>query len=118
MATKDDVRAFLLEMKMALSHDKWRFVDRDKNLAALAGLEMLHSDVPKVLRSLALEDYSEGPLSDDKGRDRSWWVFGRQHGDVILYIKICIDHGFVECLSFHPAEYPIDCPFRREGRAC
>jgi len=65
------VREFLLNLRMALARDdQCHLVDRDKNLRALLELEMLRTEIPDVLRKLAVEDYCQGPLPDDQGKSK------------------------------------------------
>lgn len=90
-------------------------MERDKNIDALIELGMLQSEVPGVLKGMTVKDYSEGPLQDRQGRDREWWVFGPAYDGKLLYIKVGITGGRVECLSFHKAEYQLVYPFRGGG---
>jgi hypothetical protein len=100
---------------MALADpDRLAFIDREKNLQGLADLGMLRSEVPELLRHLTLDDFSEGPLSDDRGRPRNWWVFGPERDGVVVYVKVTVVSGRVECLSLHPAEHSMSYPFRQE----
>ena len=39
-------------------------------------VEFDYRDVRRIMRGLEVEDYCEGPLSDDKGRPHDLWVFG------------------------------------------
>ena len=117
-ADPEQVRQFLLRMKMALARGRFLLAERDKNLRDLAELGMVPADVTQVLQRLSLSDYCEGPLDDDKRRAKQWWVFGPQYEGVLLYIKVCVNReGYVECLSFHRAAYPLAYPLRgREDR--
>ena len=112
----DEVKHFLLTLKFAVANCRWSLVDRDKNLNDIACLGMTLAEVSEVLQSLTVNDYCEGPMADDKGRQKQWWVFGPVYAGIALYVKVCVNrHGWVECLSFHRAEYPMNYPFR-EGR--
>ena len=67
---------------------------------------------------LTVNDYCEGPLPDDKGRLKQWWVFGPSYAGMTLYVKLCLNRrGHVECLSFHRALHPLAYPLRRGGDA-
>lgn len=118
-ADANQVRDFLLKMKMALASGKFSLAERDKNMAQMAEHGMLPSDVPRVLQRLSVSDYHEGPLDDDRGRPKQWWVFGPSYEGVVWYIKVCITQkGCVQCLSFHRAAHPLTYPLRpapREG---
>ena len=41
------------------------------------------------------------------------WVFGKDHNDVEIYIKISVAEKAL-CISFHEAEHPLQYPFRKE----
>src|SRR5690606_32674169 len=77
---------FLLSMCHCLASGKWQLINRDKNLQALADLDMLTCSrrIPAVLKSITKEDYCAGPLPDDKGRPFQWWVFGSRYGQQII----------------------------------
>lgn len=115
-ADADQVRDFLLGMKLAVAQGRWMLADRDKNLADLASLGMTLSEVSDVLQSLTVNDYCDGPLADDKGRAKQWWVFGPRYAGATLYVKVSLNRaGTVECLSFHRALQPMSYPLRRRG---
>lgn len=117
LTTYGEVRNFLLRVKLAVASDRtWHFIDREKNLASMAQLGLIHSDVVRILRELTPEDYSEGPLDDDRGRDREWWVFGASQMGKTLYIKIAVtEGGILHCLSLHEAEYLMNMPLKDQG---
>lgn len=113
---EEDVKDFIFRLRLTLAEDsRCSFIGRNKNLEALADLGMFESEVPAVLRSLRPETYCEGPMPDDQGRAKEWWVFGPIHEGKLLYIKVGIQRGRVECLSFHKAQYPLIYPLRRGG---
>lgn len=110
------VRAFLLDMKLAVARGNWTMAQRDKNLRDLAALGLLMDDVVRILQSLSVDDYCQGPLADDKGQPKEWWVFGPVYQGTPLYVKLCINsRRYVECLSFHGAEDPMEYPLRKGG---
>jgi len=51
-------------------------------------------------RDLREDDYSAGPLADDKGRTLQWWVFGP------VFRGVCF------CKSFHIAEWDVEYPLK------
>lgn len=117
-ADAEQVRQFLLTMKMAVARGRWTLADRDKNLADLVSLGMTRTEVSLVLQSLTVDDYCEGPLADDKGRAKEWWVFGPRYSGETLYVKISLNRrGMVECLSFHRALHSMTYPLRRGREA-
>lgn len=118
VSDRDQVKDFLLELKMTLSQDHRLVLDeRNKNLRSLAMLGMLPSEVPAVLRQLKVSDYCEGPLDDDPGRPLKWWVFAPEYCGVVLYIKVALCPGRCICKSFHKAQYEVTYPFKKEVEA-
>ena len=116
MPDRNAIRNFLLEMKMSLEFRPLVFVDRNKNLESLSQLGILQTEVARVLKQITVSDYCDGPVNDDKGRNKQWWVFGPEHGGKVLYIKVCLTslkNGStqVECVSFHEAERAMHYPF-------
>lgn len=108
---------FLLSMCHCLASGKLQLIDRDKNLQALADLDMFETDVPAVLKSITKEDYCAGPLLDDKGRPFQWWVFGPRYGQQTLYVKVALSQrGWLVCMSFHRNEYPLRYPFKEPAQ--
>ncbi len=118
MTQKNDtasVEAFLNDFRV-----KWNIYgilfrdDRGKNHDTLTALEIRPIDREKVLKSLTVEDFSEGPLDDTLYKGASMWVFGKALKNQEIYIKITM--GFSQfpaiCISFHLAEYPMRYPFK------
>ncbi|WP_324718135.1 type II toxin-antitoxin system MqsR family toxin [Carboxydochorda subterranea] len=105
-------------MKMALGRGRFLLAERDKNLRDLAELGMVVADVYQVLQRLSVSDYCQGPLDDERGRAKQWWVFGPRYEGMVLYVKVCVNrNGCVECLSFHRAAHPLPYPLLgREGQ--
>lgn len=69
----------------------------------------------REVRALRVENYSQGPLPDDKGRPHDVWVFGKYLASYRVYIKLVafVESGEVRCLcvSFHEAERPLTFPY-------
>jgi hypothetical protein len=63
---------------------------RDKNLQALASLDIRPMDREKILYDLEVSDYSEGPLSEDQFGGKEMWVFGKVVKSEEVYIKISL----------------------------
>ena len=80
-------------------------------------VEFDYRDVRRIMRGLEVEDYCEGPLSDDKGRPHDLWVFGAICGAIrnIYKFAIYVIQGTVKsiCVSFHEAERPLSYPYRK-----
>ena len=88
-----------------------------KTTRCLRSLGYTAKDVLGVIHSLELEDYSEGPLMDNKGRPHDLWVFGKMVEGLQIYIKVVpvveADEVTTICVSFHEAEYEMSFPLRR-----
>lgn len=88
-----------------------------KTRAFMRLVEFDYRDVRRIMRGLEVEDYCEGPLSDDKGRPHDLWVFGAYVAQFKTYIKfaIYVIQGTVKsiCVSFHEAERPLSYPYRK-----
>jgi len=118
MPDRNEIRTFLLEMKMSLEFRPLVFVDRNKNLESLSRLGILQTEVVRVLKQIGVSDYCDGPTDDHTGRNKQWWIFGHEYEGNVLYIKICLvslknNAKQVECLSFHEAERAMHYPFRQ-----
>lgn len=70
----------------------------------------------EIIRSLAVTDYSAGPIVSELGKNTEMWVFGKDVKQREVYIKISL--GFpnqsVICISFHLAEHEMRYPFKNE----
>ncbi|MFQ5540131.1 MAG: toxin, partial [Candidatus Binatia bacterium] len=91
-------------------------IDRVKNRDALIELGLTKEQREEVILSLTPEDYCGGPYQDREGPGM-WWVFGKKEEGREIYIRLKVTHAPI-CLSFHPAEQPLEYPHkgRKEGR--
>jgi len=115
MATRDEVAAFLRDFKAKA--EIWDIIyrdDRGKNTQALADLEIRPIDRTKIIESIAVEDYYEGPTKETLYDGAEMWVFGKEVKKKEVYIKITL--GFpgrsVLCISFHIAEHSMNYPYK------
>lgn len=113
MADQHEIQAFLRDFHVKMNI--WGVVvrdDRGKNTQTLLDLEITRDFRNKVLKSLLVEDYSEGPLPEKLYGGADMWVFGKQVKGKEIYIKITmgIAGAQVICISFHIAEHPINYP--------
>lgn len=88
--------------------------DRPKNAQTLLDLEMSPNDRSKVVESIKVTDYCEGPLDDQLYGVSSMWVFGKVYKKQELYIKISMGSMStpVICISFHLAEHQMTYPLK------
>ena len=117
MATRSDVEQFLNQFKVKL--DIWGvfFLDsREKNKQTMAQLNFRNLERLNVVKSIVVEDYSEGPIKDELNGFGNMWVFGKDVDGHEIYIKITLGRpgSNTICISFHFAEYPMQYPFKVE----
>ena len=116
-ASHEDITAFLLQVKKAVSAKQFYFEDRETNMQALACHGLTIDDVSAAIKSLTPADYSTGPEKDYNPRyPGEVWVFGHELGGAIFYIKLKFINTSsgkgVLCLSFHESKYKMDFPYR------
>jgi hypothetical protein len=115
MANQYEIKAFLQDFHIKM--DIWGIVvrdDRGKNSQTLLDLEITKDQRNKVLKTLIVEDYSEGPLPEKLYGGADMWVFGKIVKNKEIYIKITmgIAGAKVICISFHIAEHPMNYPYK------
>lgn len=119
MASKEEVEQFLKQFHQKLEiYDIVYRDDRGKNLATLALLDMPPSARTKVIKTIKVEDYSEGPIADTLNKIGEMWVFGKDVANHEIYIKISLGYpnSSTICISFHVAEYPMQYPHRTDKK--
>lgn len=117
MTTKDEVDNFLRQLK-----DKTRFFEvafrpRDKNLDAIAEIDILPMDRINTLLQLTSDNYYTGPNKDTFNHTKpDYYEFGVIIKRTEVYIKISLGlaNKSVDCMSFHKAERPITYPLKKE----
>ena len=117
MATRLEVQRFLRTFHAKLKVFDILFRDdRGKNQKALFDLDITPVYRVEIIKTLAVSDYSAGPIVNDLGKNTELWVFGKDVKQREVYIKISL--GFpnesVICISFHLAERPMGYPFKNE----
>jgi hypothetical protein len=113
MTLKIDVEDFLAAFKAKLSVFGYFLINRDKNDETIEDLELKEKDIKKVLETLTVKEYSEGPKQEDFYDRGEMWIFGKTIKKVLIYIKITLAGVSkpVICISFHKAEYEMNFPF-------
>jgi len=110
MANKQEVEFFLKELKEKIRFFDIVFRPRDKNLQALADLDISATKRLESIMNLMAEDYYDGPKNDTYDNSRpDYYEFGINVNKIEVYIKISkgLPNKPVDCMSFHPAEFPI-----------
>lgn len=119
--TEEDLRRqtliFLRDFKDLMMQRPLQNLDHLKNINAMKNLGITARIRDELILSLAIENYSSGPRTDQY-KPGVYWVFGKELDSIEIYIKLKIvtDNNGNEtavCMSFHPSEYSMKYPFRR-----
>lgn len=116
MATRNEVEQFLSQFKVKL--DIWGIVfldGREKNMQALADLNISRFERLNEIKTIEVEHYSEGPIRDVLNDYGEMWVFGKDVNGIETYIKITLGKPNLKtiCISFHQAEHPMTYPLKQ-----
>ena len=117
MASKQEVETYLKGLKVKMEIFGILFLDdRGKNQQALHDLEFSPAKRKEIIRSLKVEDYSQGPLDEKMRGILPMWVFGKQVKKKEAYIKVSmgIENNGAVCVSFHIAEHPMNYPLKKQ----
>lgn len=117
MATRGEVEQFLNQFKVKL--DIWGVFymdDREKNKQTMVQLNFRNLERLNVVKSIVVEDYSEGPIKDELNGFGEMWVFGKDVDGHEIYIKVTLGRpgSSTICISFHIAEHPMQYPYKVE----
>ncbi len=115
MTDKNKVEQFLADFKIKLNI--WGILyrdDRGKNAQDLLDLELPPNVRTETIKTLTINDYSEGPIDEILYGGSQMWVFGKTIKSKEVYIKITLgkQNNRTICISFHIAEHPMIYPFR------
>lgn len=116
MATRSEVELFLNQFKVKLEIWGIFFLDsREKNKETMSLLDFRNMDRLNVVKSIEVEDYSEGPIKDQLNGFGEMWVFGKDVDGHEIYIKIALGRTDTKtiCISFHVAEHPMQYQFKK-----
>lgn len=115
MEKREEVALFLEELKEKISIFEIVFRPRDKNLQALASLDITAAKRLECIANLKVEDYLAGPKRDTYNTSLpDYYEFGKLVKGVEIYIKVSkgLTNKPADCMSFHPAEFPIVYPLK------
>lgn len=111
---KDLVRDFLLEFKKTAMLRGIDLVPRNDTLITLSHLGLTKKNAKDCILALSVENYSKGPIPDDKGREGDLWEFGCVVKGQEIYVKLKVanvgSEKIAKCISFHIPVYPINYP--------
>jgi hypothetical protein len=117
MLSKQEVERYLKELRVKIDIFGILFLDdRGKNQQTLHDLEISPAKRQEIIRSLKVEDYSQGPLDEKMQGILPMWVFGKKVNMKEVYIKVSmgIENNQAVCISFHIAQYPMNYPFQKK----
>jgi len=116
MIPKLEVEEFLKELKEKIRFFEISFRLRGKNLQGLADLEIKAPMRLECIMNLKAEDYYAGPKNDTYNPNLpDYYEFGIFIKGIEVYIKISkgLENKPVDCMSFHPAEFPMSYPLKK-----
>lgn len=119
MATRREVEEFLSQFKVKLEVWGIVFLDgREKNMKALADINITPVQRLEEIKTIQVEHYSEGPIRDLLNDYGEMCVFGKDIKGVETYIKVTIGRPNLKsiCISFHRAEYPMTYPLKTDEK--
>ena len=112
------ILAFLKDFKELMGQGHYMVMNHYKNIQTLNDLGITARIRDGFILSLSLGHYCCGPCPDEL-RPGHYWVFGKNLGEIEIYIKLKIvtfpngnERGV--CISFHPSEYPLNFPFQNK----
>lgn len=117
MSTKSEVLIFLNQLKGHIVIGRIIYAFRTaegKNEDTLLELGIVPAQRDEYIKTLKVEDYSEGPIADFNGGN-DLWIFGITIYGREIYIKLQLTKRTgVYCISFHFARYPMNYPFKTQ----
>jgi hypothetical protein len=116
MTTKEEVEVFLKDLNLKVKIFDILFLDdRGKNAQSLYDLDIPPNRRKEIIKELEIEDYSEGPITEQMRNLLPMWVFGKtvKHKEVYIKISLGQENSNVICISFHLAEHSMNYPFKK-----
>lgn len=101
------LNSFLRSVKKMVSKNKYKFIDRDKNVEFLKDRSLNLDHVKEAILQLSSKDKPKGPEEDRDGYPGYVFKFKSEYlTDEVIYIKIRFDPETDEvvCISFHDDE--------------
>lgn len=113
MASKEDVDRFLSDFRAKMAVFDIVYLNRAKNLQALAKLEITPFDRKGFLKKLTVANYYRGPTTDNEHLS-DLWEFGLliRSSEVYIKIQLGVQQYPAICISFHLAEHPMNYPYK------
>ncbi len=98
------VRDFIERFMGKAREDGVVMVPREKNLHALAFLQLLPFQAREVIMGLRADQCIGGPLIDHDGSEGEIFEFEVELEQTRVYIKLKLDRTEAKCISFHVGE--------------
>jgi hypothetical protein len=114
IADRHKVTLFLLLFKGLMSEPGgFMFVDRPKNMKALADLNLTPLQARETIMGLTERNYCKGPVPDVDIPDEEVWEFGVSSEGETIYIKLkaLTGNGVGLCVSFHKSDRTMEFPY-------
>lgn len=110
---KTQVKLFLLSFRELFDSKKISYEFNRKSSLYFRKIGWVNTHAARYAREhIDISNYSEGPSPHHFKDDTMVAVFGLHLEGEELYIKISIDKENCGCMSFHPAERPMNYPLR------
>lgn len=119
IATLAEIQKFLNDFHQKVEVFDIMFLDeREKNMNAISDLSLTRGERKQIIKSLTIDNYSEGPIKNLLNQWGDLWVFGKDVQNQEVYIKICYGqpNRSTICVSFHVAEFPMQYPYKKGGK--
>ena len=119
IATLAEIQKFLNDFHQKVEVFDIMFLDeREKNMHAISDLNLTRGERKQIIKSLTIDNYSEGPIKNILNQWGDLWVFGKDVQNQEVYIKICYGqpNRSTICVSFHVAEFPMQYPYKKGGK--
>ncbi len=119
IATLAEIQKFLNDFHQKVEVFDIMFLDeREKNMHAISDLSLTRGERKQIIKSLTIDNYSEGPIKNILNQWGDLWVFGKDVQNQEVYIKICYGqpNRSTICVSFHVAEFPMQYPYKKGGK--
>jgi hypothetical protein len=119
MATAREVETFLTTLKEKIKFFDVVFRTREKNQQAMLDLGITPDQRLAYILNLKTENYYAGPKKDTFDSVRpDYYEFGITRKDIEVYIKISVGlpNASADCISFHPAEFPMTYPLKNNSK--
>ena len=117
MVNRDKIEEFLLALNAKILFRDIVFRPRDKNIEALADLEITPNQRINFIKNLTIEDCFSGPNPNkDEPSKPDYFEFGLMIKNTEIYIKLSLNlpNKPIDCVSFHKAEKTIYYPFKNK----